>query len=398
MPALTQDQIDEIVSRRQAGEFQPAIAYAMGVSMATVNKYCQIAARQGKLGTRPVLDGFEITRITSKDEDGNSIVTKPAEDDSELQDKLLPGHIVERTTIKVGDDWYKTKRVTTVDPEEYAARMEGAFANFAPAAPITPVPSYDFVDQLTLYPWADPHFGMFAWRGDTGRNWDLKLAVAAVKDVFTKVVARSLPTSKATLLIGGDILHADDQAERTSSGHQLDVDGRFPKVVDAAGETAAWCVGLLLTHHEEVEVIVLPGNHDETSFYAITMFLRAWFRNEPRVTIDRSARPIRYREFGKVMLGMTHGHKAKAKRMPLLMAADEREMWGRTKYPYAHTFHVHHASKDLDEDGGVIVETHRVVAPADAWHYGQGYRSGRGLQSITYDRERGEVGRSVETL
>jgi hypothetical protein len=356
------------------------------------------AARKGELGTRPVLDGFEITRITSKDADGNSVVTKPAEDDSELQDKLLPGHIVERTTIKVGDDWYKTKRVTTVDPEEYAARMEEAFATFAPAAPIAPVPSHDFVDQLTLYPWADPHFGMFAWRGDTGRNWDLKLAVAAVKDVFTKVVARSLPTRKATLLIGGDILHADDQAERTSSGHQLDVDGRFPKVVDAAGETAAWCVSLLLTHHEEVEVIVLPGNHDETSFYAITMFLRAWFRNEPRATIDRSARPIRYREFGKVMLGMTHGHKAKAKRMPLLMAADEREMWGRTKYPYAHTFHVHHASKDLDEDGGVIVETHRVVAPADAWHYGQGYRSGRGLQSITYDRERGEVGRSVETL
>ena len=276
--------------------------------------------------------------------------------------------------------------------------MEEAFADFTPAATITPVPSHDFIDQLTFYPWADPHFGMFAWKGDTGKNWDLKLAVAAVKDVFSKVVARSLRTSKALLLIGGDILHADDQAERTSSGHQLDVDGRFPKVVDTAGETAAWCVSLLLMNHEEVEVIILPGNHDETSFYAITMFLRAWFRNEPRVTIDRSASPIRYREFGKVMLGMTHGHKAKAKRLPLMMAADERVMWGRTKFKYGHTFHVHHASKDQDEDGGVLIETHRIIAPPDAWHYAMGYRSGRGLQSITYDRDRGEVGRSVETL
>ncbi len=394
--AISQAQIDEIVSRRAAGEYQMAIAAAVGVALSTVNLYCQRAAREGKLGTRPVLDGFEITKITSKDEDGNSVVTKPASDN--LQDKIPEGHIVERTTLKVGDDWYKTKRVTTVDPEEYAARMEEAFAAFAPAAPVTPTPGGGFFNQLTLYPWADPHFGMFSWKGDTGKNWDLKLAVAAVRDVFTKVVDRSLRTSRALLLIGGDILHADDQAERTSSGHQLDVDGRFPKVVDTAGETAAWCVSLLLAHHQEVEVIVLPGNHDETSFYAITMFLRAWFRNEPRVKIDRSASPIRYREFGKVMLGMTHGHKAKAKRMPLLMAADEREMWGRTKYPYAHTFHVHHASKDQDEDGGVLVETHRIIAPADAWHYAMGYRSGRGLQSITYDRERGEVGRSVETL
>ena len=134
-PAISQDQIDEIVSRRQAGEYQPAIAFAMGIGMATVNRYCQIAAKKGLLGTRPVLDGFEIAKITSKDEDGNSVVTRPASDD--LKDKLPEGHIVERTTLKIGDDWYKTKRVTTVDPEDYAARMEAAFATGQPPACIS---------------------------------------------------------------------------------------------------------------------------------------------------------------------------------------------------------------------------------------------------------------------
>ena len=43
------------------------------------------------------------------------------------------------------------------------------------------------------------------------------------------------------------------------------------------------------------------------------MFMRAWFHNEPRVTVDRSASPIRFREYGQVMLGMTHGHLTKSK-------------------------------------------------------------------------------------
>ena len=394
---LTEAQIEEITSRRQAGELQHVIATAMGLGQATVNRYCQLAARQGKLlGQGPAMDGFEITRVTSKEADGSFVTQKQDRSDEEL--KMPEGHILERTSQLVDGSWYKTKRTTLVNPEDYAARMEEAFASFTPAAPATPRPEISFLDQLTVYPWADPHFGMFAWKGDSGQNWDLKLAVQAVKTTFTKLVAKSPRTRKALLLIGGDILHADNQAERTRSGNPLDVDGRFPKVVDTAGETAAWNVSLLLTNHDEVEVIVLPGNHDENSFYAVTMFLRAWFRNEPRVTIDRSAKPTRYREYGDNMLGMTHGHMAKAKRMPLMMAADEREMWGRAKFTYAHMFHVHHASKDQDEDGGVLVETHRIIAPADAWHYAEGYRAGRGLQSITYDPETGESGRSVENL
>lgn len=393
---LTDAQAAEVIQRRRDGEIMPAIGVAMGISGSTVHRVLREAGLAGKLGFQPVIDGFNISKVTTKTEDGSYITQKPDRKDEEL---VLPeGHILERTSQKVGDSWYKTKRTTIVDPEDYAARMEAAFADFKPAAQPLPIPEGQYADQLTFYPWADPHFGMFAWKGDTGKNWDLKLAVAAVKDTFTKLVAKSPKTKKALLLIGGDILHADNQAERTRSGHQLDVDGRFPKVVDTAGETAAWNISLMLTNHEEVEVIVLPGNHDENSFYAITMFLRAWFRNEPRVKVDRSSNPFRHREFGKVMLSMTHGHMAKAKRLPLIMAHDEREMWGRCTFTYGHMFHVHHASKDQDEDGGVLIETHRIVAPADAWHYAEGYRSGRSLQSILYDRERGEAGRSVETL
>ena len=120
-------------------------------------------------------------------------------------------------------------------PATYAERIEEAFANFIPAAPVTPVPLATFLDQLTVYPCSDPHFGMFAWKGDAGKNWDLKLAVASVRHLHQ-------PDRQVSAHPQGDpadrrrLLHANNQAERTRSDHQLDVDGRFPKVVDTAAE------------------------------------------------------------------------------------------------------------------------------------------------------------------
>lgn len=399
---------DRVIALRNEGKLLKEVSAETGVPIATCADICRRAAARGEMGFKPVLDGFKITKTTERTDKhgdfGGRSVTQTAAPGEKFE--VPEGLAITGVSALLDQDdnvtrkWVLTRKAHSgdIDPAAYAERMEAAFADFKPYAWPQPAIPHEYVDQLQVYPWADPHFGMFAWKGDTGQNWDLKIARRAVHDVFSKVIARSPYTRRALLIIGGDILHADNGKNTTTAGTFQDVDGRFSKVVDMAGETAVDNINLLLQHHEEVEVIVLPGNHDETSFYAITMFLRAWFRNEPRVTIDRSPNPLRYREFGKVMLGMTHGHKAKASRMPLLMAADNREMWGRTKFPYAHTFHVHHASKDQDEDGGVWIETHRIIAPQDAWHYAEGYRSGRGLVSITYDPERGEVGRATETL
>jgi hypothetical protein len=223
----------------------------------------------------------------------------------------------------------------------------------------------------------------------------LKIGVETIRETFSQVVARTPPTKQAILLVGGDTLHADNNLNRTpQSGHALQVDGRHQKVILTACETIVANTDLCLSRHENVELIVIPGNHDETSAYPIAMFLHAWYRNEPRVKVDLSPSLFRFREFGKVMIGTTHGHTVKAKTMPALMAAREPEMWGRTKHRFVHTFHVHHASKTADEFGGCIAETHQIIAPQDAWHYGAGFLSGRSMQSICYDRERGEVART----
>jgi hypothetical protein len=309
------------------------------------------------------------------------------------------GHAIKGVSALVDADgrvqaqWVKTG-AGQVDPAAFCKEMEEHFANFKPAATPRAAPDITYEDNLTLYPWSDPHFGLTVWGKEASENWDLKIGVKTIRETFAQVVARTAPTKHAILLVGGDTLHADNNLNRTpQSGHALQVDGRHQKVILTACETIVANTDLCLTKHENVELIVIPGNHDETSAYPIAMFLHAWYRNEPRVTVDLSPSLFRFREFGKVMIGTTHGHAAKAKDMPSIMAAREAAAWGRTRHRFVHTFHVHHSSKQVTEHGGCILETHQIIAPQDAWHFNSGFLSGRSLQSICYDRERGEVSR-----
>jgi hypothetical protein len=351
---------------------------------------------------RGALPGFEVRAVTTRtDKRGDfagETITQGPERGKVFE--VPEGHSVKGLSTLVGPDgrtvaqWVKTG-AGPVDPAAYCKELEEHFAKFKPAAKPIKSPKLKYEDQLTLYPWADPHFGLMVWGSEASENWDLKISVKTIRETFAQVVARTPPTKQAILLVGGDTLHADNNLNRTpQSGHALQVDGRHQKVILTACETIVANADLLLGNHKNVEIIVIPGNHDETSAYPIAMFLSAWYRNSPRISVDLSPSLFRFREFGRVMLGATHGHAAKAKDMPAIMAARQPEAWGRTKHRFVHTFHVHHSSKLLSEGGGCISETHQIIAPQDAWHYGAGFLSGRSMQSICYDRERGEVARA----
>lgn len=253
-------------------------------------------------------------------------------------------------------------------------------------------------DLLNFHPLPDLHLGLYVWGQHCGISWDLKTAISCLKGTMLDLMQRAPAAQKGIILGGGDLLHADDETKKTRrSGHVLDVDGRYPKVLKEAELLLVYQVELALQKYEEVEVRILPGNHDDDSSVAIPHFLWAWFRNEPRVTVDLDPGPFWHYEWGKVMLSATHGHETKIEDMPKVMAADEAQMWGRTEFRHAHGFHWH--SKRLGgEGGGADWEVHRTPIPRDAYANDHGFRSGRSMQVISYGAEDGEDGRTIKNL
>lgn len=399
---LAQEAADLLVkygSQRQA-------ARAAGCARSTFQERLKIAAARGMLGTKPVLPGFRISKTTTVTDENGDTVREFIQQKPEAGGKFeMPkGHVVKGVSVytdgqgNVLGGWTKTKE-GALDPLWVASQLKTIFDDFKPAAPITKAPKLVNDELLTLIPCNDWHLGMFSWEQQTGTNWDLKLAQEALARGLEDTIFQSHRSGTAVVLVGGDLLHSDNQSNRTNaSGNQLDVDGRYPKILEAAAMLVVHATDCALRHHQKVIVRVLPGNHDEHSAFAIAMFLAAWYRKDPRVEVDTDRSHFWWYRFGQVMLGSTHGHTVKIKEMPSIMASRRPEDWGATKWRYIHGFHLHHKEVLATEGKGVICEIHQAPVPQDAWHFNSGYVANRSLQAITYHRGRGEISRVVTSL
>lgn len=252
-------------------------------------------------------------------------------------------------------------------------------------------------DTIAVYPLGDPHVGMMSWSEETGIDWDLKIAEAKFLDVFDRLV-RTAPNCKEAVIVNlGDFFHADNAIGVTArSGHHLDMDGRYAKMVKVGMKIMRRMIETALEHHEIVRVITVQGNHDDCGAMFLRVALANIYEDNPRVLVDQSPAPFHYVRFGKVLLGTHHGHSCKAPNLPGVMASDRAEDWGQTEYRYWLTGHIHHDSKK--EYPGVTVESFRTLAAKDAYAAWGGYRSGQDSKCIVYHKDFGEVERHTVNI
>ena len=397
--ALSDEQAQEAVDALGQCGSQRKAAQFLGIARSTYQERLKRAAERGMmLDHPPAMPGFRIAQVTDGP-NGRSIQQKPERGD---QFAVPSGHLVKGVSALVDEDgrqivkWIKTR--AGANDVDIVETLKNAFKDYRAAEPI-PAPSVSSDNLLTLIPCNDWHVNLLTWERETGQNWDLKIAERVIGGAIDDAIDRSPPSSVGIVLGGGDLMHADDNTNRTAlSGNVLEADGRHQKGIEVAQRLKVRTIDAALRKHNRVIVRVLKGNHDEYSSVAIAYFLLAWYRNEPRVTVDVDASLFFWHRFGKVFLGATHGHTVKLDKMASIMAHRRAEDWGATKFRYIHGFHVHHHSKLATEGGGVISESHQAPIPQDAWHYGAGFLSGRSVKTITYHREFGEISRSTVAI
>lgn len=376
---------------------QSAAAGSLQLDRGTFRHRLKLAALSGlMLHSSPAMPGFRVAQVTTDPQGGKHVQQKPEHGDVF---EMPAGHVIKGVSALIDEDgreivkWIKTKE-GEIDPLAIAESLKEAFAKFKPAAKPAKAPARPASELLTLLPANDWHVGMFAWRKEVGTDWDLKIAETTIGEAVEDTIARSPSSEHCIVLGGGDLLHADNSNNTTAkSGNVLQVEGRYQKVIGVATKLMVRTTDAALRRHARVTLRILPGNHDEHSSVAIAYFLLAWYRNEPRVTVDVSPSLFFWHRHGAVLLGATHGHTVKIGLMPGIMAARRAVDWGLTKFRYVHGFHLHHSAKTATEGDGVICEVHQAPIPQDAWHFGSGFLSGRSLQAITYHKDFGEIGR-----
>ncbi len=372
-----------------------AAARQLGVPYTTMHTSLKRAAEHGLLGPAQTLPGFAIKSIASKQGDAWVKQTKEAGEPFALPQ----GHAVKGVSALVDAEgrtiqkWVKTGQNAEEQEAAFAA-MVAALKEELPRVTIMQPPAAVQSELLNQYTVTDSHFGMLAHREETGADYDLRIAEQLLLDWFAAAIAGAPQANAAVLAQLGDLLHHDSLESVTPAHrHVLDADSRLHKVVRVVIRTIRRIIDMLLQKHQHVHVVMASGNHDPASSVWVRELLAAIYENEPRVTVDCSPKLYYAYEWGNTALFMHHGHKRNVNNVDATLAGIFRELYGRSKYAYAHIGHLH--SDEGRKTGLMYVERHETLAAPDAYAAGGGWLSGRSAKVITYHRKYGEVGRAT---
>lgn len=264
--------------------------------------------------------------------------------------------------------------------------------------PVEPVAAPGMVLEAlcNLYTFTDHHLGMYAWHEEGGDDWDLNIAENVLTKSYRYMIENCPPASHAVINIQGDFLHTDGKTPVTPAHkHVLDADSRYPKIRRAAIRIIRSMVTMALAQHKTVHLVIAEGNHDEEGAGWLADMMSVLYENEQRLSVDGASLPFYCHQWGKVMIGIHHGHKVKNEALPLLFAAQYPEVWGSTKRREIHCGHRHH--RDEKEYNGVTVVQHPTLAARDAYAARGGWIADRAAWAITYHKEYGPVGRVMVT-
>jgi hypothetical protein len=237
----------------------------------------------------------------------------------------------------------------------------------------------------------DFHWGGYAWGLETGSGYNREIAEARLREA-TEAILRRLPgqPERIILPVGSDFFHVDGDTAATTRGTPQDVDGTPTEILITGCELTRIYVDLL-RQVAPVEVVMMSGNHDRVNGLSVLLYLAAWYRDQVDVEVVTDYRPRIYREYGRTLIGFSHGDGAKPKDLGPIMATEAAEAWGRARYRVAFGGHLHH--QHVQEVNGITHYLMPSLAGSDRWHSRQGYTTATpGLCAYLVDEVEGVTG------
>jgi hypothetical protein len=200
---------------------------------------------------------------------------------------------------------------------------------------------------ILILPKQDAHFN----RVDVyGRN-DIKNRFKIVKDATIEIITEAsyLNTiEKVTYIVGSDQFNSEWTNTTTGGTPQqnlISYQEAFKLICDHEIEI----IENLRTHSKNVEILFVPGNHDEYAGWHLVQWLSCFYRNVSGVTINEGTTNItrRYERFGDSAIMYDHGAICDGKELAQIFPVEFRKEWGKCNHYYIFAGDKHH-EKSLD--------------------------------------------------
>lgn len=247
--------------------------------------------------------------------------------------------------------------------------------------------NYDEAAEILEIDLADPHVGLLSWRKESGSDYDLKIAKQRFFWCISDIVRRceGMKLKKIVLVGLGDVLHVDNNEQKTTNGTFQQTDGRLEKITECAEDMIIDGI-TILGRLAPVEYIHLCGNHDRLTGYMLARSVKNAFKYDKNVTFDISPDPIKNKVFGISLVVFHHGDLPRKNTgdLPINFA---REHISETKFTEVHCGHYH--TEETKVIGGVRVRYLPTIAASSYWEHQQGYNSDKAVVCYLWNEKAG---------
>jgi len=291
--------------------------------------------------------------------------------------------------------WLKRKESKDIDVKNTCENVVESIKNYSPKSYI----KRDYKQDSCMLELAlvDHHYGQMSWADETGQShYDIKIAEKVYHDAVDYILSSTngFNFDKILYVVGHDFFNVNSQNNTTAGGTFQDEDCRWQKSFNKGVQIHTDTIEKL-KQIADVDVLIMVGNHDTERTFYLGSVLQGRFYNDKNVNINNEPKERKYYQYGKNLIGLTHGYKIKHDRLFGLMPVEAKKQWSDCKYYEWHIGHQHHEEKKIlnvsNEESQIRLKILPTLTATDAWHAKNGFLSVRETQSFIWHKEKGNI-------
>ena len=274
--------------------------------------------------------------------------------------------------------------------EDVKRMYEYALASKKPKTMVKAFPYNENLEHLEIDV-ADLHMGLLSWHQETGSSFDLEICkeyfLSSIADIVRRCRGRRFKSIKFCTL--GDILHIDNDENKTTKGTLQQADGRFAKIYRFALNTMIEAIETLFKLKAPIEYYYTCGNHDRNFGYTLVTALELKYSDNPNIKFETSPNPMKAFTIGeKILVGLMHGDVSK-KVESTWLTRDYRRQFGAAQWAEIHCGHIHTEECRMAKGTEIPIRAMMAQCGNSYWEHQQGYRSDRGLMCFVWNENTG---------
>lgn len=314
-------------------------------------------------------------------------------------------HKIDLTKYKISNYWTKLKSngkftssvfATLRQPDDYTPEDFAKFLETYKPQYVSPEIKKKSGEQIDLeISIADFHLAKKTLENETIVD-KMKHYMGVVVALVGKVEA-TFSIRKIVFPISNDFFHTDNYQNSTTQGTPQDVLVGYDSEYEYGFDLMVKTIDFLRNHCEELEVVLVQGNHDRTKSFYLAHALSVFFGSDDSITFQRNHSVTKSVILGNTFIGYHHGN-CKIDELPLIFATGEKSSeFGNATFREVHTGDKHHYM--AKEVKGVRIQQMPSLSGTDRWHADNNYvHNIRAGLALVYHPTKGKIAEFEERI